>query len=154
MNGYIHRQTDLTEILGLRHRVLREGFPLDDARFDGDNDSSTLHMATYACDEQKSRTGPPLCCATFMDRMFMQKTRALQLRGMATEPAFQGKGLGKALLLSVIPEIVYLSGIRWFWCNARLSAVPFYEKLGWVCKTAVFEIPTVGPHRVMLKIQE
>ncbi len=37
------------------------------------------------------------------------------------------------------------------WCNARVVAVPFYAKQGWEIVSEVFDIPTVGPHRAMLR---
>ena len=37
------------------------------------------------------------------------------------------------------------------WCNARLPAVGFYQKLGWAAVSDVFEIPTAGPHVKMTK---
>ena len=33
-----------------------------------------------------------------------------------------------------------------FWCNARTTAIGFYEQAGWSTATDVFDIPTAGPH--------
>jgi predicted GNAT family N-acyltransferase len=40
------------------------------------------------------------------------------------------------------------------WCNARLSAVRFYEKLGFETRGDEFDIPDVGPHVVMWRTLE
>ena len=40
-------------------------------------------------------------------------------------------------------------GARRFWCNARVAAVPFYARMGWRVVSDLFDVPTVGPHRVM-----
>jgi hypothetical protein len=43
------------------------------------------------------------------------------------------------------------SDLHLLWCNARLPAVGFYEKQGWITISDTFEIPTAGPHRKMKK---
>ena len=35
------------------------------------------------------------------------------------------------------------------WCNARISAAPFYRKHGWRPVGDTFDIPPFGPHVVM-----
>ena len=36
-----------------------------------------------------------------------------------------------------------------WWCNARLVAVGFYEKLGLSVYGDIFEIEPIGPHKLM-----
>ena len=36
------------------------------------------------------------------------------------------------------------------WCNARTSAIGFYEKLGWRVTSGPFDVPGVGPHVTMV----
>jgi GNAT superfamily N-acetyltransferase len=137
------------EIIGLRHRVLRPGLPLKEASFDGDDKYSTWHIGTFLLDKYGDR-GPAVCCASFMLNSF-DNQEAWQLRGMATDPAYEGRGLGTSLLTFAGVTIPSNSGIKLFWCNARLAYVDFYEKRGWRCVSDVFDIPTVGPHRKMIK---
>ena len=40
-------------------------------------------------------------------------------------------------------------GGRRVWCNARLSAAGFYERVGFGRVGGVFEIAGIGPHAVM-----
>jgi GNAT superfamily N-acetyltransferase len=69
----------------------------------------------------------------------------VQLRGMATDSAWDGCGVGKAVL-----EVAHqLAGSRSLWCDARMSAHDFYARLGWVAEGEIFDIPQVGPHTVM-----
>jgi GNAT superfamily N-acetyltransferase len=69
----------------------------------------------------------------------------VQLRGMATDFAWAGRGVGKAVL-----EVAHqLAGSRSLWCDARMSAHDFYARLGWVAEGKIFDIPQVGPHTVM-----
>ena len=142
------RQVLLTEIMDLRYRVLRPGLPLEEARFPGDELATTWHVGAFLSEEEGV---PPACCASFMLNRFQNKV-AWQLRGMATEPKQQRLGLGKAVLDWAEREIAQQSGIRTLWCNARVSAAPFYEKLGWQFKSGEFEIPTAGSHREMAKV--
>jgi ribosomal protein S18 acetylase RimI-like enzyme len=42
-------------------------------------------------------------------------------------------------------------GVSYLWCNARTSAIGFYEKLGMKVISEEFEIPVIGPHKVMIR---
>jgi GNAT superfamily N-acetyltransferase len=71
---------------------------------------------------------------------------AYQLRGMATAPGWQRRGLGKNLLVYSENSIADLGVGSIIWCNARLGALDFYLRQGWTRASEVFEIPGVGPH--------
>ena len=73
---------------------------------------------------------------------------AWRLRGMATSEAARGTGLGRVVLEECF-AVVREAGGGYLWCNARLGAVPFYERLGMVCVGPEFDIPEIGPHYVM-----
>lgn len=139
-------------IIGLRHRVLRAGLPVETARFDGDGDEHSLHFALFIADDQ-DRITEPSCCVSLMLKEYGDKP-AWQLRGMATDPSLQGNGLGGALLqfaeeqIAIVPE---LADVRLLWCNARSPAVGFYKKNGWQVDSDEFEILTAGPHFKMVK---
>lgn len=138
------------QIIGLRHRVLRQGLPVESAHFKGDDDPKTWHIASF----QKGRTTGPMmpkaiCCASFMLN-YLDEKPAWQLRGMATDTAFQGKGIGQQLL-QWSEMILTPQSARLLWCNARAIAIPFYEKNGWQCISDTFDIPSAGPHRKMMK---
>jgi GNAT superfamily N-acetyltransferase len=62
--------------------------------------------------------------------LFVDGNKA-QFRKMAVLPADQGKGFGKQLLLYVI-DYCKQQRIETLWCNARTSAVVFYQKIGFV----------------------
>jgi len=134
-------------ILDLRHRLLRGGLPKDSANFPGDEISSTWHLAVFNLSRNDAL---PISCASFMLNSYKDE-HAWQLRGMATEAGYQGKGFGGELLRCGETLIVVDSGVRLFWCNARVPAIRFYEKHGWKVDSEEFEIPTAGPHRRMFK---
>ena len=73
---------------------------------------------------------------------------AWRLRGMATSEAARGTGLGR-LVLEACFAAVRDGGGAFLWCNARLGAVPFYERLGMRAVGPEFDIPEIGPHYVM-----
>jgi hypothetical protein len=75
---------------------------------------------------------------------------AWQLRGMATDSRQQGRGLGRQLWHAAAAEAHRDEPGRLIWCNARTSAVGFYEKLGWRVVSEPFDVPTVGPHVKMI----
>ena len=76
---------------------------------------------------------------------------AYRLRGMAVDPAFHRRGIGR-LLLQLLESRVLESGYTTLlWCNARTPAVPFYKSMGWKVVSEEFDIPTAGPHFVMIK---
>ena len=52
-----------------------------------------------------------------------------QFRKFATDKDFQGKGFGTKLLEYLIEEAKLLN-INYLYCNARVTAIRFYEKFG------------------------
>lgn len=136
------RRVAVEAILPLRHRILRAGLPSEAAHFDGDADASTRHYA--AC-----RNGQPVSCLSLVACDWDGRP-AWQLRGMATDEAVQRRGLGRMLLRLAVTEARRDEPDRIFWCNARTSAVGFYERHGWRVVSEVFDIPTAGPHVKML----
>jgi GNAT superfamily N-acetyltransferase len=139
------RPVPLDAILALRHTVLRPGRPLATARFDGDDDADTVHLAAV-----RDEAGEVVGCATLMRRPFEHQP-AWQLRGMATRTDLARRGVGTAVLRGAEEIARARGGPLLLWCNARLAAVPFYERGGWRVVSAVFDIPGIGPHHVMLR---
>lgn len=134
-------------IVDLRHRMLRAGLPKETAEFPGDEEPTTWHFGVFASLEE---TAPPLSCASFMLNSY-QGEPAWQLRGMCTDNLYQSKGLGGKLLACAEAAIIKDSNVRLFWCNARVPALRFYQRHGWVVDSDEFDIPTAGPHRKMVK---
>lgn len=137
------RRVPAAEIWPLRHRILRPGLPAETARFDGDLDALTRHYAAVA-------DGEPVVCLTLM-RSEWRGQPAWQLRGMATDELHQGQGLGRQLLELAAAEARGEDSSGILWCNARSSAIGFYEKLGWRVISEPFDVPGVGPHVTMLR---
>ena len=145
--GIAISRVSIERIIDLRHRVLRAGLPREAAQFPGDGAPSTWHVAVFASSEENA---PPVSCASFMLNSYREEP-AWQLRGMCTDTQHQSKGLGGKLLAAAEAAIVNNSKVRLFWCNVRVPAIPFYEKHAWKLDSEVFDIPTAGPHRKMVK---
>jgi GNAT superfamily N-acetyltransferase len=138
------RAARIDEIIVLRHRILRAGLPVEAAHFDGDHEPTTRHAGVF--DGNNAAVG----CATMVLNTW-QVEPAWQLRGMATDEAWQGHGLGRALLDYVTELALATSATRLLWCNARVPALAFYERQGWQIVSDEFDIPTAGPHRKMMR---
>jgi GNAT superfamily N-acetyltransferase len=136
------RRASLEEILALRHAVLRPGLPRESAAFEGDGAPDTLHFGAF---DGSVAVG----CLSFMRQD--RGGPAHQLRGMATAPGARGTGVGRMLLAFAETALIAETGIRGLWCNARVESIGFYERVGWTAVSEVFDVPGVGPHRVMVR---
>ena len=133
-------RADPEAVLDLRHRVLRVGRPRDTAVFDGDRDPQTRHWVARVDTEIVG-------VVTVMRRPFPGGDGPeWQLRGMAVDPGWQGKGIGRELLQALEREVD-----EPLWCNARIGARDFYERGGWTATGDIFEIAEVGPHVRMVR---
>lgn len=74
----------------------------------------------------------------------------MQLRGMAVLPEYRSKGVG-AQLLEAAEKYARSKEINTLWFNARIKAVAFYERNGYLKKGGSYEIEGVGTHYFMLK---
>lgn len=62
----------------------------------------------------------------------------VRLRKLAIHPAYQGKGLGKELVMTAAIHLK-AEGFSTLWCDARQSALGFYARLGFMLDPEVFE---------------
>lgn len=136
-------------IIELRHRLLRAGLPKEAAQFPGDEKASTWHVGLFYPWPPRA-DAPVVSCATFMVDPY-EGEPAWRLRGMCTDTAFQSRGFGGKLLACAEGAIIRDSNLRLFWCNARVPALAFYQRHGWELDSELFDIPTAGPHRRMVK---
>lgn len=131
----------------IRHKVLAPKLGLDAIKFQNDDDEDlSFHLGAFI-------DGQLVSVASF----FYEKhpkfpdLHQYQLRGMATLPEFERKGLSSELLKVAFP-IIRQNFCTLVWCNARKSAVGFYEKVGFLrTEDPEFEIPDIGPHYLMYK---
>jgi len=138
-------EVPLDVVLPLRSAVLRGGGP---AALPGDDDPATVHLAARTRDGRVVgvvRLGPAPC-------PWRPDARApWQLRGMATDPAVRGAGAGRALVDASL-ALVARRGGDLLWCDARVSAAGFYERMGLTVVTGEYDKPGVGPHVGMVTV--
>jgi predicted GNAT family N-acyltransferase len=67
---------------------------------------------------------------------------------MATREDVRNDGIGTALLRRVVRHVADDGG-GLIWCNARVPAMHFYRRDGFVAHGDVWEDPDIGPHVVM-----
>jgi GNAT superfamily N-acetyltransferase len=70
-----------------------------------------------------------------------------RIRGMATAEGHRGQGLGGVVLDQLLSVVADQGGL--VWCNARVPAVPFYLRAGFLAAGEVFELPLIGAHQAM-----
>ena len=138
MSQPIVRRATAEEVWPLRHAVLRTGLPFDTVKFDGDLNDTTQHFYAF--------TGSDVLCCLSLFQSTWNDSDAWQLRGMATAATHQRQGLGHMLLMFAIDAASQEKPSWPFWCNARTTAIGFYEQAGWSIETDVFDIPTAGLH--------
>lgn len=69
--------------------------------------------------------------------LFSEPNGAARFRKFATAPAWQGRGLGTALLRHVL-AVARAQGARTLWCDARHNTLPFYQRFGLLPEGEVF----------------
>jgi GNAT superfamily N-acetyltransferase len=139
------RLIPLEAVYPLRLMVLRPGGTLADCHFESDRVDGGFHVGTFLHDAC-------IAVGSFSPEAHpdLPAQRPYRLRGMATHPEHQGTGAGKALMVDAFAEIERRGGDQ-LWCNARLIAVPFYQRLGLHTYGEPFEIAKYGVHYVMLR---
>lgn len=135
-----------SDCVELRSKILRPGQPIELCQYPEDTLTTTIHLGIYEGSQL-------VCTGTLLQKncsLFPEITTAYQLRGMATDHDFQGHGLGRQLLEKA-EEVLKTKNCPLFWFNARVSAFGFYEKCGYELRGDFFDIPLVGPHKIMFK---
>jgi len=132
------------ETYPVRLSVLRKNIPLP-YEFNGDFENDTFHLGAFSADKL-------IAVSSFMKASNKQfKGFQYQLRGMATLEEFQGFGTGKLMMEYAFKMLKDLK-IGCLWCNARVIAVPFYEKSGMETVGEPYDIEFIGDHYVMFKM--
>ncbi|HET6392813.1 MAG TPA: GNAT family N-acetyltransferase [Blastococcus sp.] len=127
----------------LRRSVLRPDG--GDVVWAGDEDPATFHLAARTPDGRVVgvvRFSPAAC-------PWRPAGHPWQLRGMATDAAVRGAGAGKALVVAGLDAVAARGGDL-LWCDARVAAAGFYERMGFTVVTGPYDKPGIGPHLGML----
>jgi predicted GNAT family N-acyltransferase len=112
----------------------------------GDEDPATFHLAARTDEGDVVgvvRFSPAPCPWRPLARA------PWQLRGMATCSAARGSGAGRLLVVDGLERVTARGGDL-VWCDARVSAAGFYERMGFTVVTGEFDKPGIGPHLGMV----
>jgi GNAT superfamily N-acetyltransferase len=102
----------------LRFRVLREPWNQPRGSERNEHDAIALHLACFEQDE--------LCGVVRLDTH--ESATQAQIRFMAVDPSYQGKGIGKKLMQAAEQKAIQL-GFSKMMLQARENALPFYQSL-------------------------
>lgn len=132
------------DTLALRSVVLRDGAPYENCIFPTDNIEGAFHLGGFIDNDL-------VVVASFFPNNHPEHPgNGYQLRGMATNPLHAGKGMASQLISFAVTQLNATTA-QYLWCNARVSAIGFYEKSDFELISEIFEIEGVGPHRAMLR---
>jgi GNAT superfamily N-acetyltransferase len=140
----------------LRQEVLRPNRAVRDCVYPGEDDPRAAHVAALRRGQAPEADLLVLAVGVVMPEPPSWDPAAddgWRIRGMATGSEVRGQGLGRFVLDQLI-EHVAAEGGGLLWCNARTPALTFYERAGFLPRGEVFDIPEIGPHRVMWRIVE
>jgi len=140
----ILKELPTTEIRKLRHDVLwphKSSF--EDCVIEPDEIETTFHMGAV---EKNIVVGTSTFLIDINDK-FETKSQ-YRLRAMATSPSVRGMQVGRQIIEVAIEKLKNLE-IELLWCDARLESTGFYEKLGFKMKGEIYNVPEIGPHKLM-----
>jgi len=138
------KELPAADIRKLRHEVLwphKSSF--EDCMIEPDHISTTFHMGALENNEVVGTS-------TFLidvNEKFDTKCQ-YRLRAMATSPSVRGKQVGRQIIEASIQKLKNMK-IDLLWCDARLEATGFYEKLGFTMMGEIYNVPNIGPHKLM-----
>jgi GNAT superfamily N-acetyltransferase len=123
----------------LRHAVLWPDKPL--AYVQLPDDAAGQHFGAFVAGELVA-----------VISLFVGADGVARFRKFATDPAWQGRGVGTALLRHLI-GVAQAQGASQLWCDARQNTLPFYQRFGLAPEGTVFykgEVPYVRLSRSLL----
>jgi len=129
----------------IRHQVLWQHKSFDDCGIDIDYQAGAFHLGAFRGDEL-------ICVASFFkqSQTKFSEQHQYRLRAMATLYSAQNTGAARELLNTAF-QILKAKGQDLLWCDARITAIGFYEKLGFEKLGDSYSIPIIGLHFLMYK---
>lgn len=138
------QELQTSDIRKLRHEVLWPHKPsFEDCVIEPDYVSTTFHMGAI---ENDIVVGTSTFLIDINDKF--DTTSQYRLRAMATSRSVRGKQVGRQIIEASIERLKNMN-IDLLWCDARLEATGFYEKLGFKMKGEIYNVPDIGPHKLM-----
>ncbi len=133
-----HGSAEYQESVALRDDVLRRPLGLVFAPEQLGAEAGDLHLAGYIDEDL-------VACLILVPHDYGE----IQMRQVAVRHDLQGRGIGRELVRES-ERLAIDRGFTVMTLNARLSALPFYERLGYTTVGPEFQEVTI-PHRRMVK---
>lgn len=144
------RLVDLDDTFELRKAVLRPWITLEDSRKLYGSGGEHFHVG--ALQDGKVVSTAAFTIEAHPDYLTEFGPLQWRLRGMASDPALQGQGLGGKVLEFGVAEVarrLAASGeSATVWCSGRTGAQRFYERHEFAPIGELYETPGTGPHYV------
>ncbi|WP_377866822.1 GNAT family N-acetyltransferase [Bacillus sp. R86525] len=136
---------DASETYVLRQKILRPNQLLTDCKYSSDYKADTFHLGAFLNDELIS-------IASFSKEIYPDLPTGVhyRLRGMATLPNFRNNHAGSSLIQKA-EQVLQERKANILWCNGRITVTDYYKRLGFHEHGEIFEIDTLGLHKVMYK---
>ena len=135
----IREETNLDELLPVRWRNLYPDRAMDpEDNRETDLADGTIHFVAAS-------DGGIVGCVTLTEEF--AQDRSLRMRWIGVDEPLRGQGIGAALARACLREAARRElGI---WCNARITALALYRRIGFEQVGSPFDIPGIGAHIVM-----
>ena len=145
MTSFLVKEIKPKDCYSIRHQVLWQHKSFDDCGIDIDDQAGAFHLGVYKGDEL-------ICVASFFkqSQAKFSEQHQYRLRAMATLSRVQNTGAARALLNTAFQKLKE-KGQDLLWCDARIIATGFYEKLGFEKLGDSYSIPIIGLHYLMYK---
>ncbi|WP_419173286.1 GNAT family N-acetyltransferase [Halobacteriovorax sp.] len=141
----IVKRIHLKDTYGIRKKVLGIENVESSYLFEGDTESGTFHLGAFIENNLVS-----VASFYFNRNSKFNIDNQYQLQGMATLEDFRKQGLSRELLNVAFP-IIKQNFCNLVWCNARIEAAPFYQKLGFEISGDEFDVENIGKHILMYR---
>ena len=139
------KQIHAVDCYPIRQQILWRHKKLENCGIEIDEQEGSFHLGVFLNNEL-------VCIGSFFKQKNVKFSEQNQyrLRAMATLTKAQKQGAAKALL-----DFAFVSlqnqNQELLWCDARVIALGFYEKMGFTKHGDMYEIPIIGPHYLMRK---
>lgn len=144
MSDFIVECISTEQTKAIRHQVLwPHKTSLDVCVLETDDLTDAFHVGTWD-------RGKVISTGSFFPQQHQEFSQQHQyrLRAMATYPNYQGLGAGRRLIEFALKKLRERN-VELLWCDARLVAEGFYKNLGFRVKDEIYEVPLIGPHKLM-----
>ena len=132
-------QNQIDSIINLRYAVLRQPW-------DKPKDTATDDLELSSINAFIEQDGCVIACGRLQDN----GEGIGQIRYMAVDANYQGKGLGK-LIVAKLEEHARVIGLTSLELQARENALEFYKSQGYIVKETSFKLWDIIQHYLMTK---